>query len=63
MVYIGSAFLSALPLGLRASAGYDGVGALYSEADEARYCGSSPPPYDSCFSPPQPTNRTIYMQP
>lgn len=60
-VYIGSAVLSALPFHLQSS--YDGVGALYTAAEEAAYCAANFPEADTCFAPSTTTNRTIYMQP
>lgn len=61
--YIGSAVFSALPFGQQTVDSFSGVGALYTTAEEAAYCAAKQPEYDSCFSPTEPTNRTIYMQP
>ena len=61
--YIGSAVLSALPIGKSTLKSFSGVGALYTSSEEAAYCAAEQPEYDSCFSPATPTNRTIYMQP
>jgi hypothetical protein len=61
--YIGSAVLSALPWGQKTLTSFSGVGALYTSSEEAAYCAAEQPEYDACFSPEEPTNRTIYMQP
>jgi hypothetical protein len=63
LAYIGSAVLSAFPFGSQTLKSFSGVGALYTSSEEAAYCAAEQPEYDSCFTPDNPTNRTIYMQP
>jgi len=63
IAYIGTAVLSALPIGRQTPIPFSGVGALYTSSEEAAYCAAEQPEYDACFTPDEPTNRTIYMQP